>query len=1052
MATPLPYPAPTVTIPHAQRDPINRGILNLIRSGAKPDAAKVFAGYTGKGGLHGLRYEDFESRYAFSEAKRVFEQGQFFTPDHIVGLISRFLNVASNDNVADLTSGAGAFANHFRGQSFFGLEIDADAVTVARYLYPEAEICEGDIRAWAPSFKARFLVGNPPFALRWMVPNCPLANASGEAASEDVFLWKSREALAAGGTLCFVAPAAWLTDDLVCAKALAFIQENFERVAEVLLPAKAFASVGVDNFATKIVLLRRWLPGETARSTIPAAVDGRALDTESLLRAWIDACPGYFGFRASLGGKRAVLELADQQSARRGTNERTTVCYRFLRRLAELGRKNASAAAELARKWQAANAPATYDRIGNRLPQISIEAVMNELRRELRALDEKPLPLVRIVRTKTGIKAKAYNRAAVLALNETKFDASNGDIACGGVTAEGIEQAAELVRAALAARNGRRKSKDALAERIKFEGLNVRRTVARLQRSFNLWGRPLSASAPELPGLKLRIAAYYGALAGHGIVVKEKQVDALARVTAKAGGFVAWEMGAGKSLASLAWDSIKRGDDAARRAGRVGSWTLLVSSALAIELHWTEQLAAYGLEFLRPDSRAAWASVQTGGDGAQRFLLATHYQVSRYAKVMRGLVRQGIVRAVIVDESDEFGNRGSRRSQRLLVAGREAPHKLLLTGTPVRNNAGELFNQCSLLLHGEPFFRSTAKTQVVYNTDIRDFIEIGNPDFLRPYVGRGAFAMFKRCHAPARPTVMGAERSIPALPNRETLEEFLGCFRSRLRLRDLLDREPFERETVSVELPVAERRLYDQFAKAAVEIARAHLAAGTSDRRATMLSLAQAIRLLQQVASMPGKFGLRGAGAKENAVVELIRRSAATHVAVGVIWRESVERLLPVLQREFPDRVIVAFDGDDTFAQRRRKLDQLEAAPRGLLVSTQQSIRSSLNLPIISEVIAEAMPWNFTGLNQYTMRFCRLTSRALVKVRLLIAVGTIEERILGLLLRKQSVALPVAGDAFEGEDELFTDYGIVAEDLDELARYLAQHEPPLRASPETVAA
>ena len=1051
MATPLPYPPSTVLIPAAQRETINRGILNLIRGGGKPDAPKVFAGYTGKGGLHGLKYEDFSSRHAFSEAKRIFEQGQFFTPDHIVRVIAQFLRVEAHETVADLTSGSGAFANHFRGQSFFGLEIDADAVSVARYLYPEAEVMEGDIRAWTPRVKSRFLVGNPPFALRWMVPNCPLANAAGEAASEDVFLWKSREALAAGGTLCFVAPASWLIDDLICAKALAFIHENFERVAEVLLPTNAFAPVGVEHFATKIVLVRRWLPGEVAKETAPAVVDGRNLDSDALLSAWLSACPGYLTFRGSLGGKRAMLELADQQSARGAANERTTVFYRFLRRLGELQRKNAGAAIDIAGKWILADAPAAYDRLGNRLPQISAEAVMRELRRELRALDEKPRPLVRIVRTKTGFKAKAYNRAATLAINETKFHASNGDISCGGVTAEGIEQACDLVRGALAARNGRRTSKEPRAERIQFEGLNVRRTVARLRRKFALWRRPLAENATELPALKQRLAGYYGALSAHGIVVKEKQVDSLANVTAKAGGFVAWEMGAGKSLAGLAWDSIKRGDDAARGAGKDGSWTLLVSSALAIELHWTEQLDAYGLEFRQPERREAWVSVRRGTGRTQRFLLATHYQISRYAKVIRGLVRQGTIRALIVDESDEFGNRGARRSQGLLVAGREIQHKLLLTGTPVRNNAGELFSQLSLLLHGEPFFRSIAKTQVVYNSEIRDFIEIGNPDFHRPYVGRGAFAMFKRCHAPARPTVMGAERSIPTLPNRTELEEFLGCFRSRLRLRDLLDREPFERETVAVELPGAERALYDQFAEQAVEIARAHLAPSTSDRRATMLSLAQAIRLLQQVASMPGKFGLRAAGAKETALVELIRKCQATHVAVGVIWRESVARLLPVLQREFPDREIVAFDGDDSFAQRRRKLNQLEAANRGLLLSTQQSIRSSLNLPIVSEVVAEAMPWNFTGLNQYTMRFCRLTSKALVKVRLLIAVGTIEERILGLLLRKQTVALPVAGDAINGEDELFSDYGIVAEDLDELARYLAQHEPPLRAAPQSAA-
>src|SRR5690606_24159023 len=101
-----------------------------------------------------------------------------------------------------------------RAATFHGLEIDSDAVDVARYLYPWADIAEGDLRAWQPSMKADFVVGNPPFKLRWSVPDCPMANDAGEAASEDVFLWRASQALSAGGSVCFVAPASWLTDDL----------------------------------------------------------------------------------------------------------------------------------------------------------------------------------------------------------------------------------------------------------------------------------------------------------------------------------------------------------------------------------------------------------------------------------------------------------------------------------------------------------------------------------------------------------------------------------------------------------------------------------------------------------------------------------------------------------------------------------------------------------------------------------------------------------------------------------------------------------------------
>ena len=70
--------------------------------------------------------------------------------------------------IADLTCGMGNFFNFMPTESnLYGCDIDPKAVKVARFLYPEAAIECRDIRSWDPGTRFDYIVGNPPFHLRW---------------------------------------------------------------------------------------------------------------------------------------------------------------------------------------------------------------------------------------------------------------------------------------------------------------------------------------------------------------------------------------------------------------------------------------------------------------------------------------------------------------------------------------------------------------------------------------------------------------------------------------------------------------------------------------------------------------------------------------------------------------------------------------------------------------------------------------------------------------------------------------------------------------------
>jgi hypothetical protein len=108
-------------------------------------------------------------------------------------------------------------------------------------------------------------------------------------------------------------------------------------------------------------------------------------------------------------------------------------------------------------------------------------------------------------------------------------------------------------------------------------------------------------------------------------------------------------------------------------------------------------------------------------------------------------------------------------------------------------------------------------------------------------------------------------------------------------------------------------------------------------------------------------------------------------------------------------------------------------------VTTQQALRSSVNIRCVSKVIAESLPWNFSALGQYARRFVRYDSKhKIVELDLLVTQNTIEERILGLNLRKEAVALTAAGDLVEDDlDPILEKYGVNASTLMLLVEYLA---------------
>lgn len=123
------YQKPAKPRSQRSRRKLNQEVLSVLNGEASADkqmdSSEIFNAYTGKGGLHGLSQNAYDSYASYSAAKKEVVNGQFFTPPPLCELIMSSLRLSETDLVADLTCGMGNFFNYMPVENnAYGCEID----------------------------------------------------------------------------------------------------------------------------------------------------------------------------------------------------------------------------------------------------------------------------------------------------------------------------------------------------------------------------------------------------------------------------------------------------------------------------------------------------------------------------------------------------------------------------------------------------------------------------------------------------------------------------------------------------------------------------------------------------------------------------------------------------------------------------------------------------------------------------------------------------------------------------------------------------------------
>ena len=140
------------------------------------------------------------------------------------------------------------------------------------------------------------------------------------------------------------------------------------------------------------------------------------------------------------------------------------------------------------------------------------------------------------------------------------------------------------------------------------------------------------------------------------------------------------------------------------------------------------------------------------------------------------------------------------------------------------------------------------------------------------------------------------------------------------------------------------------------------------------------------------------------------------------------------IRDHFPDRPLFIAHGKITIARREKIVDSFEETTDGILVCTQQSLESSIDIPTCNEVFLESLQWNFPRMEQFYFRFIRFDSEEHTYVRFFTNEKSIEQNLLALLLDKERLNDFVKTGEVADEDQIYEQFGVSRSFVEQLYR------------------
>lgn len=246
--------------------------------------------------------------------------------------------------------------------------------------------------------------------------------------------------------------------------------------------------------------------------------------------------------------------------------------------------------------------------------------------------------------------------------------------------------------------------------------------------------------------------------------------------------------------------------------------------------------------------------------------------------------------------------------------------------------------------------------------------------------------------------------------------------------------DKYEICTHNVTPSAGEKAVYNTILKEFCRICAIYFTSTGDAKKDAALRISRQMKLLIRACSvahiLPDYFG-NPFPQKVRDIAQMVRE-IPEKVAIGCTSLEALDLYADYMRTFFAPRPLFVIQGAVGFKQRLRIIDQFEATANGILVSTQQSLKSSINIPTCNEVILESMQWNIPRMEQYYFRFIRLDSTQKKHIHFVLNDQSIEQNLMALITTKERLNEFVKTGEVKDQAEIFEEFDVPVDLIDNL--------------------
>lgn len=340
----------------------------------------------------------------------------------------------------------------------------------------------------------------------------------------------------------------------------------------------------------------------------------------------------------------------------------------------------------------------------------------------------------------------------------------------------------------------------------------------------------------------------------------------------------------------------------------------------------------------------------------------------------------------VIDESTCIKTPTSKSTRRMLHLSDKFHVRRIATGSPITNKPFDLYPQCQFLQKGS----------------------LGYPNFSR---FKNQYATFKTI------PIAGRTISIPdKFINLDELAERIKPFSYRVQKKDCLDLPDKIYQTRYVELSPEQRRVYKQLkAERFAEI--------EGKEMTTQIALTTLLRLHQVICGCyktdDGEVGRFKPNPRINSLMELIPELTGKTI-IFANYIDNIEEIIGELKNEYGDKSVVSYYGATSTADRTAAIKSFEDVNSEVrfFVGNTQAAGRGITLVAAENVVYYSNNYSLELRQQSEDRAHRPGQTKHVNYIDLVAMGTLDSRIVKALLSKRDIAQEILQDDLEKWFEL----------------------------------